>query len=436
MAVLTKIKHSISYFPLLADVGVALSAFSWLQLAQLCYVSTTVVIKSVYQYYRNGPRLPKWDLTIQLTVDLGSGLSKVVFPYQTNDDGIERIDFHKIVITVRRWGNKKLAWPKEKGTYRSHSINTQEVEIDISKLADIEIVGTKLTNLAQNDMALQDPRILECEIILRNAAIQMLESHATNADNLLDTVPVVKDEKIVLYFHGGGWILGNIETHRVITGEISQASGTRVVSVNYRLSPEYAFPAHLLDAYISYCFLLKQGFKPSNIVVAGDSAGGQLALSLTHLLRHIGAPVPAGLVLLSPATDQRHIKYEHDAPAALDYLMYMPVETPASMVRLMIAPGQPLSELMKRELESPLISPIYGSFSGFPSTLIQTGGCECFLDGNIALREKIKSQNPDVPDIVRQDVYDDMPHDFHLIFPYRREASKSYKVIGEFINNL
>ncbi|KAJ1954581.1 hypothetical protein EC988_002356, partial [Linderina pennispora] len=89
----------------------------------------------------------------------------------------------------------------------------------------------------------------------------------------------------------------------------------------------------------------------------------------------------------------------------------------------MYAPGQPLSQQMKKELESPLVSPIFGSFAGFPPTLIETGGCEFLYDDNVSLYEKIKRQNPNMPGIVQHDVYDGMPHVFQLIFSYRPEAA-------------
>ncbi|ORX67504.1 hypothetical protein DL89DRAFT_45631 [Linderina pennispora] len=369
-------------------------------------------------------------------VDVGVNMHTVFLPYYANDDNIENIDFHKTLIPLRSCSPNVSAWPREKGIHRMHHIDTKGVAINTDGCAGIPVVGDKLARLAREDVALESPRMLDCEIILGKSAITALEPYTSSSERLLDTVPVVRGEKIVLFFHGGGWVRGSIDTHREFAGELSQVTGTRVVSVGYRLSPEHSFPAFVHDAYIAYCFLLKQGFRSSSIVVFGESAGGQLALSLVHLLRGIGSPAPAGIVLVSPVSNLRHVKPSYGAAENFDCLVDYPLESPMSVIRIMYAPGQPLSEQMKKELESPLVSPIFGSFTGFPPTLIQSGSCEFLYDDNAALYEKIKRQNPDTPGIVQHDVYDGMPHVFQLIFSYRPESAKAMDTIGSFVREL
>ena len=110
-------------------------------------------------------------------------------------------------------------------------------------------------------------------------------------------------DKAILYFHGGGFRLGSVSSHRELIARISEASGCRVLAINYRLAPEHRFPAPLEDALAAYGWMLDQGLKPENIAFAGDSAGGNLVLAAMLGLRERGLPLPAAGVLMSPWTD-------------------------------------------------------------------------------------------------------------------------------------
>src|ERR1700688_1228388 len=100
-------------------------------------------------------------------------------------------------------------------------------------------------------------------------------------------------DKAVLYFHGGGFRLGSVSSHRELIARISQACGCRVLAINYRLAPKYRFPAPLEDALAAYGWMLDRGLRPENIALAGDSAGGNLVLSTMLALRERGLPLPA-----------------------------------------------------------------------------------------------------------------------------------------------
>src|SRR5664279_538349 len=110
-------------------------------------------------------------------------------------------------------------------------------------------------------------------------------------------------DKAILYFHGGGFRLGSVSSHRELIARISEASGCRVLAINYRLAPEYRFPAALEDAIAAYGWMRDQGLKPQNIAFAGDSAGGNLVLAAMLGLRERGLALPAAGVLMSPWTD-------------------------------------------------------------------------------------------------------------------------------------
>ncbi len=115
--------------------------------------------------------------------------------------------------------------------------------------------------------------------------------------------PDVQSDRFILYLHGGAYCLCSINTHRSMTGHIAAAAGARALLIDYRLAPEHPFPAALEDAVSAYHALLDRGVAPENIVIAGDSAGGGLALAALVSLRDADVPLPAAAVCISPWTD-------------------------------------------------------------------------------------------------------------------------------------
>src|ERR1700726_4017342 len=115
--------------------------------------------------------------------------------------------------------------------------------------------------------------------------------------------PEAASDRVILYLHGGGYVMGSIATHRATIARIARASKARALAIDYRLAPEHPFPAAVEDAVAAYKWLLAQGYKPGKIVIAGDSAGGGLTLAALLAIRDAGLPMPAGAVPISPWTD-------------------------------------------------------------------------------------------------------------------------------------
>ena len=111
------------------------------------------------------------------------------------------------------------------------------------------------------------------------------------------------NDRVLMYVHGGGYVMMSAETHRKMVGHIAKATGCRALNVDYRLAPEHPHPAAVTDAVTAYRWLLAQGIKPQAIAIAGDSAGGGLCLATALKLRDMGVPLPAALVPISPWTD-------------------------------------------------------------------------------------------------------------------------------------
>ncbi|KAJ1945533.1 hypothetical protein FBU59_002277, partial [Linderina macrospora] len=293
-----------------------------------------------------------------------------------------------------------------------------------------------LVKLVEEDRAAQEPRTIGYEIVLGTEAMKALEPYSTDTDRLLSIEPLFEDEKIMLWFHGGGWVIGNPATHRSMAGDASQQAQARVVPIDYRLTPTHPFPSQTHDTLIAYLYLVQKGFKPENITVAGDSSGAHLSLVLTHLLRHMQIATPGGLVLLSPWSDLVHTRPSMESNRLHDYLVIQPLESPLNYGRMLYAPGKPLTERMRQEMQGTLLSPINGSFDGFPPTLLQVGGGERLLDDVKELATKIKDQNPGNPEAVKLEVFVGMPHIFHILFRYRKEAQDAFESIGAFVKSL
>lgn len=171
---------------------------------------------------------------------------------------------------------------------------------------------------------------------------------------------------IVLYLHGGGYIIGSSSTHRGITGHLAKTSGQAIVAPDYRLAPEHPFPAALDDAEAAYEALLADGHAPGSIAIAGDSAGGGLTIALAMKLRDKGRPLPGSLTVLSPWVDLTH---EH---------LYSPECEPVLQTRWIDKAARLYSAREART--NPFISPVFGDLGGLPPLLIQVGSEEILLN--------------------------------------------------------
>ena len=225
------------------------------------------------------------------------------------------------------------------------------------------------------------------------------------------------DEKIFLYFPGGGYCVGSYHTHAAMIGRMARAAGHPILGVTYRKAPEDPFPAAVEDAKKVYQQLLDDGYK--NIIVSGDSAGGGLSLALTMELIREKKPLPTALVLLSPWTDLTSSGDSVKRKASVDPLI-----------------GPELLEVFANKyagdfpLDTPLISPLFGDFYDFPPTLIQVGTEEVLLDDSVRLAKKMKEQSVQV----ELEIWDNMMHVFQWLAGLTPEANDAIRNIGDFVN--
>ena len=198
-------------------------------------------------------------------------------------------------------------------------------------------------------------------------------------------VPGAAEEKILLYIHGSAMVVMSPKTHRRLTLEIAKATNMRVLSIDYRLAPEHPFPAGLEDCVNSYKWLLSKGFKPENIIIAGDSAGGNLTLASLLKLKDEEIPLPSAAIILSPSTDsteESNTFYENAETDALASGGILPLCVPAY--------------LAGKDPYNPLISPLFGKLEGLPPLLIQVSKSEILYDHATRLFNRAKDANMDV----------------------------------------
>ena len=225
------------------------------------------------------------------------------------------------------------------------------------------------------------------------------------------------DIGVILYLHGGAYALGSIDTHREFAARLVRTTNIRSLVINYRLAPEHPHPAALEDAIAAYRWLLTQEFAPSQIALAGDSAGGGLALAALLALRDAGEPLPAGAVCISPWTDLALTGESMRSKAKVDHIL-----DPDSL------------EMYARyyagddEITSPLISPLYANLKGLPPLLIQVGSDEILVDDAKQFTENARSAGVDVT----LEIWDEMFHVFQLV-SFLPETRKAVRHIADYL---
>lgn len=226
---------------------------------------------------------------------------------------------------------------------------------------------------------------------------------------------------VILYLHGGAYITGSCHTHRGLAGHIAQAARLDCFLLDYRLAPEHPFPAAVDDAYAAYLALHRQD-PTRRIVLAGDSAGGGLALALALRLRDAGHPAPGAMALLSPWTDLTLSLPTHHSKAAVD--PFFPDTSTLAMAAQLYAGNQ--------NLRQPLVSPHFAPLHGLPRTLIHVGEHEALLGDAQALAATMQAAGSPV----QLQEFEGMWHVWQLFAGRFAEADASIKQLGTFLRTV
>lgn len=232
------------------------------------------------------------------------------------------------------------------------------------------------------------------------------------------TTPTAHPDHVILFLHGGGYISGSIVSHRHMIAEAGRQARARTLALNYRLAPEHPFPAALEDALAGYRFLLATGIAPDRIALAGESAGGGLAVALQVSLREAGLPLPACAWCSSPWVDLEMRGSTMASKDAVDPLIRLPYLTELAA-----------AYLHGTDPRTPLASPIHADLHDLPPMLIQVGSAETLLSD--AVRLAAVAGEADVNVTLR--VWPQMIHGWHLFHPQLAEGREALAEVGRFI---
>jgi acetyl esterase/lipase len=253
----------------------------------------------------------------------------------------------------------------------------------------------------------------------RGVTVEPREVAGLNAESLL---PVrAPADRLLLYLHGGAYLMGGCATHRQMVSHIARASGVRTLLPEYRLAPEHPFPAAIDDAVRLYRSLLHAGMAARNIVIAGDSAGGGLAMATLLSLRDAGEPLPAAACLISPWLDLTGGGDSMTERAAHDP-WFRPEDMPV-IARYYCRDDQ---------VRHPLVSPVFANLEGLPPLFVQVGEDEILLSDSTRIADNVRQAGGQVS----LEVWPGMWHVFQAFVHYVPEARKAVANIGSYVRNV
>ena len=224
----------------------------------------------------------------------------------------------------------------------------------------------------------------------------------------------------ILFAHGGGFQIGSMVSHAEIAARLADETGMRVLIFNYRLSPEYIFPAALEDTLTAYNYLTQKGYRPNQISLAGDSAGANLILGLVQKLKAAEQDIPNSMVLLSPWTDMQLRGASYETRADVDPIHQRGLLARTSKVYL-----------GGHDPADPLVSPLNAELTNFPATMIQVGDLETVLSDAVDFAQRLRTHGVSC----ELQVWPDMIHVFQQFPTALEEARESVQQISKFITN-
>ena len=231
------------------------------------------------------------------------------------------------------------------------------------------------------------------------------------------SVGETQPQRLIIYLHGGGYVSGSPESHRPLVARLCKAAGAIALVFDYRLGPEFPFPAGLRDAVDGYRFLLGRGFSSDSLVLAGDGAGGGLAFATLMAIRNAQLAMPAACIALSPWADMTMSGWSMIQNAKSDAVL--------SWELLFLSARHYLKGANPAD---PYASPVFGNLRDFPPIMVHAGSQEVLRDDASRLGELAAAAN--VP--VSVEIYDGMPHLFQGS-PSASEAKVSLNRLGQFI---
>jgi acetyl esterase/lipase len=226
------------------------------------------------------------------------------------------------------------------------------------------------------------------------------------------------NSKVLLYFHGGGYATGSINTHRALVSKIAEYAGTKALIIDYRLAPEYKYPAPIEDAVTAYHWLLENGYEFKNIAFGGDSAGGGITLGTLLFLRDHYMPMPKCAIALSPWSDLTLSGTSYEKNKAIDPMLVF--EAFPLWVKNYVGDADP---------NALYASPLHQDLKNLPPIFIQVGEHEMLLNDSVDFADKARAAGVDVT----LEVYPKKFHVFNAFWRVLPKAREANKKLGGFI---
>jgi epsilon-lactone hydrolase len=287
---------------------------------------------------------------------------------------------------------------------------------EIVKLREIIAANPRATEIAQ--MRIEAEARLGSFPLPSDVTVTPVSANGVPAE--WTSTPDADPSSVILYLHGGGYVICSLKSHRHLVAEVGRAAGARTLAIDYRLAPEHPFPAAVEDTVAAYRFLLDSGVKPDRIAFAGDSAGGGLVIGSMLAVREAGLPLPGCGWCISPWVDMEALGQSFTDRAEADPSVQK--ATIQMMAQLYLGGANP---------RHPHAAPLYGDLRGLPPLLIQVGSVETLLDDSIQLARK--AGIAEVP--VALQIWPEMIHIWHIFFPMLTAGRRAIASGGSFVRN-
>jgi monoterpene epsilon-lactone hydrolase len=275
------------------------------------------------------------------------------------------------------------------------------------------LTGRVATFATPQQMHASMERSIGRAILPRGVSMQKVTAGGVPAEWLVPTTNAA--EGVLLYVHGGAWTMGWYEPHRWLVSHLARATGRRALALDYRLAPEHPFPAPLHDCLAAYRWLLADAIRPEEIIIGGDSAGGNLTLTTMLALRDNAEPLPAAGVCLSPVTDLAG----SGEPGPFVQDAGLPLDWARAQTRYYLGDTDP---------HLPLVSPFYADLHGLPPLLIQVGEDEHLLRDARRFVPRARAAGVDVT----LQVWPGMWHVWQILVGFMPEADEAVAAIAAF----
>ncbi|OMJ11950.1 Esterase [Smittium culicis] len=421
----------------MSDLAAGVFQYDWSEeeLQKLKEKAVRITGKSAVDFYKNGPVLPNWTLGYQLGLDM----VKIAYGTLVPDAPVtlENFDLDSYIAKCKPFRESVANISGSGGNFRKHDWPIRPSEL----LQGVEV--PLFSELVASDESLDTPRTLIAEITASDSLAELEASK--NSNDVFDFKPMSDNEVVMVHYHGGAYLRGSPSIYRNFFVKLSKKTNSRVIAPSYRLAPDTVYPAQIYDGFMFYLYLLKQGFNHKNIVLMGDSAGGNLVLCILQLLKQVGMDQPKGAILYSPWVDLSHTNEFNVANAAYDFVSLPNINSVLNSTRLYIMPGKPLTDEFRNRLLDPLISPTFGNYDDIAPLYIQSGESEVLLDDidRFAVKvgaEKTTIKGRDHPGFStdNKNIYEMYVGMVHIFF-FFNEADETFSAIdgvANFLNRL